>query len=38
MQKLMMQCHINDKRFHAPEYIIPMHLYKVESWFVKKKL
>ena len=38
MQKLMMQCHIKDNRFHVPEYIIPMHLNKVESWFVKKPL
>ena len=38
MQKLMMQCLIKDKRLHVPEYIIPMHLCKVESWFVKKNL
>ena len=36
MQKLMMQCHIKDNRLHVPEYIIPMHLCKVESRFVKK--
>ena len=36
MQKLMMQYHIKDKRLHVPEYIIPVHLCKVESWFVKK--
>ena len=38
MQKSMMQCHIKDKRLHVPEYIIPMHLCKVESWFVKQNL
>ena len=36
MQKLMMQCDIKDKRLHVPEHIIPMHLCKVESLFVKK--
>ena len=36
MQKLMLQCHIEVKRLHVPEYIIPMHLCKVESWFLKK--
>ena len=36
MQTLMMQCRIKDTRLHVPEYIIPMHLCKLESWFVKK--
>ena len=31
----MMQCHIKDKRLHVPEYIIPMQLFKAESWFVR---
>ena len=38
MQKLMMQCQIKDERLYVPEYIIPMHPCKVESWFVTKTL
>ena len=29
---------MKDKRLHVPEYMIAMHLAKVESWFVKKTL
>ena len=34
----MMQCHLKDERLSVPEYIISIHLCKIESWFVAKTL
>ena len=33
-----MQCHLKDERLSVPEYIISIHLCKIESWFVAKTL